>query len=191
MLFPLGTIYRLIKGRWTLIVQCTAISMAWSQETSPMIMASERVSCCYLFGAKLVIFIARLIIFQYYTRRIFYVSLFSVFCVIYNERVSVYILLSWENKLSVVLDGIHWPASICFSSIFFGCAAFISALNSAVRWGRWRRRRKTFSFLLKLQFWNSDMSHWQHVLLSFFVLYFLSVFIFSMPHFIMTWSWHF
>lgn len=119
MLFPLHTIYRLIRGHWTLIVQCQRVSM---KTTFPMIMAS---TCILLlsFRAMLVIFIARLIIFQYNARRVF---LCLAFCGVMHDiqRVSkrIYILLSWENKLSVVLDGKHWPASICFSSIllFFG-----------------------------------------------------------------------
>lgn len=46
-----------------------------------------------------------------------------------------WVLLSWEYKLSVLLDGIHWPAATCFSSIFFGCSAFVLALNEIELFG--------------------------------------------------------
>lgn len=110
------------------LCKCTAIHS--QLESAQKIMAFE---CLYpvviFFGAKLVIFIARLIIFQYYpTRRRFasFMSRSLTWCdVIWRQSgrsVSVYILLSWENKLSVAaarFGGIHWPAAIYFPSIFF------------------------------------------------------------------------
>lgn len=91
-------------------------------------MASE---CLYpvviFFGAKLVIFIASIDYISILLNSSFasFMSR-SVRCDM-GGSVSVYILLSWENKLSVAAarvgsgarGGIHWPAAICFSSIFF------------------------------------------------------------------------
>lgn len=78
------------------------------------------------FEAKLVIFIARLIIIQYCTE-CFYVSL----AIHHDGSVSAHILLSWENKLSVAFE---WDSLTCRNMFFIDFfSAFILALNRVRR----------------------------------------------------------
>lgn len=105
---------------------------AWEDFSHP-ITASE----CVVIGfeAKLVIFIARLIIIQYCTE-CFYVSL----AIHHDGSVSAHILLSWENKLSVAFE---WDSLTCRNMFFIDFfSAFILALNRVRK--EEERRKKCF-----------------------------------------------
>lgn len=105
MLFPLYAIYRLIKAieLWL----CNAQRYLWleSRDFSYDNGLSVRVSCCYLFGSKARNIYSSIDYISILHSSCFYVSLFCVLCDVKRTSqrcIYVYILLSWENELSVV-----------------------------------------------------------------------------------------